>query len=243
MNQIGSPTYVIGDRHSASVLETAQMLVSVVKGTLGGVQRDELERAAKWLEWRLSDAWDEPRSGNAMLDNYDLWVRTAAYAAIVAWLNDRPIRGVVTLPEPPAEPPAENKIINSMKLASLSWLGELLSMFDVAASVERAWRAIETDDGTLLQRAEVLADQLHWGSGVVEGYLEFDLTWVDGLELSISAINNDCRYVAVLGIPRKDKEAIELLWQEFDYSSLKNARAQAARLLLALDPDRQWNAR
>lgn len=236
MNQdIGSnPTYVIGERYSASVLETAQMLVSVVKGTLGGVQRDELERAVKWLEWRVSDAWDTPRSGNVMLDNYDLWVRTAAYAAIGAWLNDRSIHGAVTLPELPTE----NKIINSMKLASLAWLGELLSMFDVAASIERARRAIETDDGTLLQRAEALADRLEW----VEYDSLFEIAHVDGLELSLSD-NGDGGFIVVLGVPSPSDDAIELLWQKFGFVSLNDARARAARLLLALDPDRQWNAR
>ena len=52
--------YVIGEKHSASVVETAMLLSQCERGSMDGPQIDTQRAALDWLCWRVMDGWDDP---------------------------------------------------------------------------------------------------------------------------------------------------------------------------------------
>lgn len=75
--------WILGQPHSAGVVETAEMLHGHATGTMDGMQWGELERAWRWLSWRVNDGWVEPPvTDSPDSAEYDSHVREMAKVAL-----------------------------------------------------------------------------------------------------------------------------------------------------------------
>lgn len=88
--------YVVGNRWSASVFETATRLYGSVTGTGVEIDHDEEACMIRWLSWRVGEGWE-----NREQNDYEKAVRELAFAAIDAASErkrKRPLRYAITEP-------------------------------------------------------------------------------------------------------------------------------------------------